>query len=298
MKKKILVILAAGMGSRFGGPKQLFPVGPNGEFIMDYSIYSAIKYGFTKIVFVTRKEILDDLKNTIGKRIEGKVDVSYIIQDINIIPDGFKVPEGRTKPWGTAHAIYCAKNEIDANFAVIAADDFYGDEGIKDLANALDNDEYCVIGYKLGDTLSKTGNVNRGVVISKNGIVLDVIESSCRYDETTDKIICKPLDTSKPELLLDKNNSVSMLMYGFTPEIINVLNKEIVASFNENKNNLDTFEFMMPNIMALEIKRGRKIYDIPTESKWIGLTYKEDIDELKQYLVDIINKGVYPNKLW
>ena len=298
MKKKILVILAAGMGSRFGGPKQLFPVGPNGEFIMDYSIYSAIKYGFTKIVFVTRNEILDNLKNTIGKRIEGKVEVSYIIQDINIIPDGFKVPEGRTKPWGTAHAIYCAKNEIDANFAVIAADDFYGDEGIKDLANALDNDEYCVIGYKLGDTLSKTGNVNRGVVISKNGIVLDVIESSCHYDETTDKIICKPLDTSKPELLLDKNNSVSMLMYGFTPEIINVLNKEIIVSFNENRNNLDTFEFMMPNIMALEIKRGRKIYDIPTESKWIGLTYKEDIDELKQYLVDIINKGVYPNKLW
>lgn len=298
MKKKILVILAAGMGSRFGGPKQLYPVGPNGEFIMDYSIYSAIKYGFTKIVFVTREELLDELKNTIGKRIEGKVEVAYVLQDINNVPEGFTVPDGRVKPWGTAHAIYSAKNEVDANFAVITSDDFYGDEGIKDLANSLDLDKYTVIGYKLGDTLSKNGSVRRGVVISKNGLVKDVIESVCYYDEDIDQVVCTPLDESKPSYTLPTSNSVSMLMYGFTPNIMKVLDEEFVKSFNDNKDKLDSFEFMMPDILALEIKRGKEILDIPTNSKWIGLTYQEDIDELKAYLLDQISKDVYPNNLW
>lgn len=298
MKKKILVILAAGMGSRFGGPKQLYPIGPNGEFIMDYSIYSAIKYGFTKIVFVTRKELLDQLKKTIGKRIEGKIEVSYVIQDINNIPDGFKVPEGREKPWGTAHAIYCAKDEIDGNFAVIAADDFYGDEGIKDLSNGLDLNKYFIIGYRLGDTLSKNGTVNRGILISENGLVKEMIESSCFYDKNIDKVVCKPLDETKDEYILSTDNSVSMLMYGFTPEMMDVLTKEIIIDFNENKDNLDTLEFLMPDIIDLEIKRGKEILDIPTKSKWLGLTYQEDIDELKSYISKLIEDGVYPNKLW
>lgn len=298
MKKKILVILAAGMGSRFGGPKQLYPVGPNGEFIMDYSIYSAIKYGFTKVVFVTREEILDQLKNSIGKRIEGKIEVSYVLQDINNIPQGFSVPEERKKPWGTAHAVYSAKKEIDSNFAVITSDDFYGDEGFKDLSKALDDDTCCVIGYKLGDTLSNNGAVKRGIIISEDGVIKEIIESSCYYDDDTKKVICTPLDESKPEMKLDVDNSVSMLMNGFTKDIINVLDKEIINSFNNNKDKLDSFEFMMPDIMDLEIKRGRTILDIPTNSKWIGLTYQEDIDELKSYLNKIIKEGVYPNNLW
>lgn len=298
MNKKILVILAAGVGSRFGGPKQLYPIGPNGEFIVDYSIYSAIKYGFTKVVFVTREELLKDLKSTIGKRIANKIEVSYVIQDMNNIPKGFKVPDGRAKPWGTAHAIYCAKDEVDSNFAVIASDDFYGDEGIKDLSAGLDLNKYFVIGYKLGDTLSKNGTVKRGVVISKNGLVKDIIESECYYDKDIDKVVCTPLDKSKSSYSLPTTNSVSMLMYGFTPEIMKVLDEEIVKSFNENKNNLDSFEFLMPDVMALEIKRGKEILDIPTKSKWLGLTYQEDIDELKKHILDDIDAGVYPNKLW
>ena len=260
MKKKILVILAAGMGSRFGGPKQLYPVGPNGEFIMDYSIYSAIKYGFTKVVFVTREELLDQLKNSIGKRIEGKIEVSYVLQDINNIPQGFSVPEERKKPWGTAHAVYSAKKEIDSNFAVITSDDFYGDEGFKDLSKALDDDTCCVIGYKLGDTLSNNGAVKRGIIISEDGVIKEIIESSCYYDDDTKKVICTPLDESKPEMKLDVDNSVSMLMNGFTKDIINVLDKEIINSFNNNKDKLDSFEFMMPDIMDLEIKRGKTIF--------------------------------------
>jgi len=298
MNKKILVILAAGVGSRFGGPKQLYPIGPNGEFIMDYSIYSAIKYGFTKVVFVTREELLKDLKSTIGKRIANKIEVSYVIQDMNNIPKGFKVPDGRAKPWGTAHAIYCAKDKVDSNFAVIASDDFYGDEGIKDLSTGLDLNKYFFIGYKLGDTLSKNGTVKRGVVISKNGLVKDVIESECYYDKDIDKVVCTPLDKSKSSYNLPTTNSVSMLMYGFTPEIMRVLDEVIVKSFNENKNNLDSFEFLMPDVMALEIKRGKEILDIPTKSKWLGLTYQEDIDELKKHILDDIDAGVYPNKLW
>lgn len=298
MNKKILVILAAGMGSRFGGPKQLYPIGPNGEFIMDYSIYSAIKYGFTKVVFVTREELLKDLKSTIGERIANKIEVSYVIQDMNNIPQGFKVPDERAKPWGTAHAIYCAKDEVDSNFAVIASDDFYGDEGIKDLSTALDLNKYFVIGYKLGDTLSKNGTVKRGVVISKNGLVKDIIESECYYDKDINKVVCTPLDKSKSSYNLPITNSVSMLMYGFTPEIMKVLDEEIVKSFNDNKDNLDSFEFLMPDVMALEIKRGKEILDIPTKSKWLGLTYQEDIDELKKHILDDIDAGVYPNKLW
>lgn len=286
------------MGSRFGGPKQLYPVGPNGEFIMDYSIYSAIKYGFNKIVFVTRKELLDDLKNTIGKRIEGKVEVSYVLQDINNIPQGFTVPDKRVKPWGTAHAIYSAKNEVDSNFAVITSDDFYGDEGFKDLSKALDEDKCCVIGYKLGDTLSNNGAVKRGIIISKGGVIKDIIESSCYYDEDSKKVVCTPLDDAKEEMKLELNNSVSMLMNGFTKDIMDVLDKEIINQFNANKDKLDTFEYMMPDIMALEIKRGRTIFNIPTNSKWIGLTYKEDIEELQKYINKIIGEGIYPNKLW
>ena len=152
--EKTLVILAAGMGSRFGGMKQTYPVGPNDEFIMDYSVYSAIRYGFTKVVFIIREEYLDLFKSTIGKRIEGKIKVGYAFQKLEDIPEGFTVPEGRVKPWGTAHAIYCARNEIEGNFGVITADDFYGDQAFKDLSEALEDNCYSVIGYHVADTLS------------------------------------------------------------------------------------------------------------------------------------------------
>lgn len=296
MKNKTLLILAAGMGSRFGGPKQLYPVGPNGEFIMDYSIYSAIKYGFNKVVFVTRKELLDEFKNTIGKRIEGKVKVEYALQSLNFIPKGFKVPEGREKPWGTAHAIYCAKDYINEDFAVITADDFYGDIAFKDLSDALEKKEYSVLGYALAETLSLNGSVKRGVVMSHDGIVDEVIESVCTLEGDMVKI--EPLNTSKEPRLLPKNNSVSMLIYGLKPDIFNVIDSKIVNAFETNKDNLDTYEFYIPDILTEEIEAGRTILDIPTKSKWFGLTYKEDIDILSNHIKDEINSGVYPNNLW
>ena len=296
MKNKTLLILAAGMGSRFGGPKQLYPVGPNGEFIMDYSIYSAIKYGFNKVVFVTREELLDEFKSTIGKRLEGKVEVKYALQKLDIIPDGFKVPENREKPWGTAHAIYCAKDYINEDFAVITADDFYGDIAFKDLSNGLDNDKYTVIGYELADTLSPNGAVKRGVVLSHDGIIDEVLESVCTLDG--DKVLVEPLNKSKEPRLLPKNNSVSMLMYGLKPDIFGIIDSKMVSSFESNKDDLDTYEFYIPDILSEEIASGRTILDVPTKSKWFGLTYKEDIDILSDYIKEEIKNGVYPENLW
>ena len=296
MKNKTLLILAAGMGSRFGGPKQLYPIGPNGEFIMDYSIYSAKKYGFNKVVFVTRLELIDEFKNTIGKRLDGIIEVKYALQTLNYIPEGFTVPEGREKPWGTAHAIYCAKDYINEDFAVITADDFFGDEAFKDLSEALDKKEYSVIGYKLGETLSLNGSVNRGVVMSHDGIVDEVVESTCTLEEDT--VLVEPKNKSKASMHLPLDNSVSMLMYGLKPDVFDIIGSKIVDELTNNKDKLDTFEFYIPDILTEEIQSGRTILDIPTNSKWIGLTYQEDADMLKKYILELIEKGVYPNKLW
>ena len=296
MKDKTLVILAAGMGSRFGGMKQTYPVGPNEEFIMDYSIYSAIKYGFTKVVFVIREEYLDLFKSTIGARLEGKVKVDYAFQKLDIIPEGFTVPEGRVKPWGTAHAIYCAKDKIEGNFGVITADDFYGDIAFKDLSNALDSDNYSVIGYHIADTLSVNGAVKRGVVKSQNGIINEIIESSCVLEG--DKVKCTPLDTSKETFYVDKDNSVSMLMNGFTYEIITKIENVMKDEFEHNKDNLDTYEMLLPDIMDESIHEGKIINDIPTNSIWVGMTYKEDAEYLSKFIQKEIEKGTYPNNLW
>jgi choline kinase len=296
MRDKTLVILAAGMGSRFGGMKQTYPVGPNEEFIMDYSIYSAIKYGFTKVVFVIREEYLDLFKSTIGARLDGKIKVDYAFQKLDIIPEGFSVPEGRVKPWGTAHAIYCAKDKIEGNFGVITADDFYGDIAFKDLSDSLDSDNYSVIGYHIADTLSENGAVKRGVVKSQNGIINEIIESSCILEG--DKVKCTPLDTSKETFYVDKDNSVSMLMNGFTYEIITKIENVMKDEFEHNKDNLDTYEMLLPDIMDESIHEGKIINDIPTNSIWVGMTYKEDAEYLSKFIEKEIEKGTYPNNLW
>lgn len=294
--EKTLVILAAGMGSRFGGPKQFYPIGKNGEFIMDYSIYSAVKYGFTKIVFVIRKEFEDELNNTIGKRIKGFVNYSYVFQELSDVPTGYQIPLERTKPLGTAHAMYCARNEVVGNVAVISADDFYGDEAFKDLSNLLDKNEYGIISFKIADTMSNYGTVKRGVCITNKDVLEDVIESECNLEN--DYVICKPLDKSKAPFKIDKDGSVSMLMFGFTPDIFKSINDEIISSFENNQKDLLNFEIFLPNVISNEIKKGRKVLNIKTLSKWIGVTYKEDVNALRQVIDDYISKGIYPDNLW
>jgi NDP-sugar pyrophosphorylase family protein len=296
MKEKTLVILAAGMGSRFGGMKQTYPVGPNDEFIMDYSIYSAIRYGFTKVVFIIREEYLDLFKSTIGKRIDGKIKVGYAFQRLDDIPTGFDVPEGRVKPWGTAHAIYCARDQIEGNFGVITADDFYGDIAFKDLSDALEDDCYSVIGYHVADTLSPNGAVKRGIIRSNDGIINSIIESSCILDG--DVVKCTPLDQTIAAFEVSKDNSCSMLMNGFTQDIITKIGNVMRDEFENHKDDLNNFEMLLPDIMDASIKDGKIIKDIPTESTWIGMTYKEDADVLKEFITNEINKGIYPDNLW
>lgn len=297
MKEKTLVILAAGMGSRFGGMKQIEPVGPNGEFIIDYSIYSAIKYGFKKVVFVIKEENYDVFKETIGARVENKVNVEYAFQKLEDIPVGFNVPEGRKKPWGTAHAIYAAREYIGGNFGVITADDFYGDDAFKQLSDSLDEENnYSIIGYKVGDTLSDVGAVKRGVVLHHDGIVENIIESSCIL--SGDMVECTPLDTSKEKFMVEKNHPVSMLMNGFTKEILTTIGNDMEEEFKNNQDHLLDYEMLLPDIMDEEIKKGKIIKVINTDAKWIGMTYKEDCEILKQFVLKEIENGTYPENLW
>lgn len=297
MEEKTLVILAAGMGSRFGGMKQIEPVGPNGEFIIDYSIYSAIRYGFNKIVFVIKEENYDVFKETIGSRVESKVKVEYAFQRLEDIPLGFEVPGERKKPWGTAHAVYAAREFINGNFGIITADDFYGDDAFRVLSEGIDNtNEYIIPGYAIADTLSDNGAVKRGVIVHEDGMVKSVTESSCILDG--EKVKCVPLDTSKEEFYVEKNHPVSMLMNGFTKDILDTIGNDMHDAFANNQDHLLDYEMLLPDIMDEDIKNGKVIRVVNTTAHWMGMTYKEDKEALQEFIKKEIENGVYPEDLW
>lgn len=297
MEEKTLVVLAAGMGSRFGGMKQIEPVGPNGEFLIDYSIYSAIRYGFNKVVFVIKEENYDVFKNTIGSRIEGKVKVEYAFQKLEDIPEGFSIPEGRVKPWGTAHAVYAAREFINGNFGVITADDFYGDDAFKVLSNHLSNsNNYCIVGYNMGDTLSSNGAVKRGVILHDSGVVKSIVESSCILDG--DRVKCMPLDETKETFYVDVDHPVSMLLNGFTPKLLTTIGNDMERAFRDHQDKLLDYEMLLPDIMDQDIESGITIDVVPTIAKWMGMTYREDTENVKAFIKQEIADGVYPEKLW
>lgn len=298
MNKDItLVILAAGMGSRFGGLKQMEPIGPTGQFIIDYSIYDAIKAGFNKVVFIIKEENYEAFKETIGSRIESQIKVEYCFQKIDNIPDGYELPKDRVKPLGTAHALYCAKDIINENFAIISADDFFGYDAFKKAADYLkNNNDFCVIGYKIGDTLSDKGSVKRGVCIEKNGYLTDIIES--KVEKVGEKVHCEPLSGAKP-YNVNLDNPVSMLMFGFTPKLFNGIESGFKLFLDNNQDNLDTCEYLLPDVLDKMIKEGKtKVKVLPTSSKWIGMTYKEDLPEVKKDLKKMHESGEYPINLW
>ena len=298
MNKDItLVILAAGMGSRFGGLKQIEPMGPNGEFIIDYSVYDAIKAGFTKIVFIIKEENYDIFKETIGSRVEPHIKVEYCFQKNDNLPEGCSLPEDRVKPLGTAHAILCAKEKVNENFAIISADDFFGYDAFKQAGDFLkENTDFCVIGYKIGETLSEQGTVKRGVCMEKDGYLTDVIESKATKEG--DIVHCEPLDGSAPyDIKLD--NPVSMLMFGLTPILFEELEKEFVKFFEDNKDNLDKCEFLLPDVLDEMIKNNKiRIKVLPTSGKWLGVTYKEDVDKVREQIKELHDDGKYPQDLW
>ena len=292
-----LVIMAAGMGSRFGGLKQIEPVGPNGEFIIDYSIYDAIKAGFDKVVFIIKEENYDIFRETIGSRIEGKIQVEYAFQSFSELPENVELPSDRVKPFGTAHALYCARKYINSPFAVISADDFYGREAFECLGNSLKNEEEnCIIGYKIGNTLTENGKVKRGICFEENGILTSIIES--KVERVDNKIICEPLD-GRDTYEVSEEHPVSMLMYGMQLDILNYLENSISDFFDNNKENLLTCEWLLPDVVDEYSKKFNKnIKVIPTTSVWKGITYASDLEEFKKYINEQVERGVYPIDLY
>ena len=289
-----LVIMAAGMGSRFGGLKQIEPVGPNGEFIIDYSIYDAKRCGFDKIVFIIKEENYEIFKETIGKRVEGKIIVEYVFQNNLNVP--IEIPTERVKPLGTAHAILCCKDLVKENFAVINADDFYGYNAYKILAENLrkTNDEFLMVSYLLGQTLTKSGKVKRGVCHKDGEYLTDITESE--VIEENNKLVGTELETGK-EINVDKNTLVSMNMFGFTPKIFELLEnnfKEFLLTHDIMKS-----EYLIPSELSKYIKEGLiKLRVLETDAKWFGITYKEDKEEFTEEINKLVKKGVYPSKLW
>ena len=299
MKKNLtLVIMAAGMGSRFGGLKQIEPVGPNGEFIIDYSIYDAVRAGFNKVVFIIKEENYEIFKETIGSRVEKQIKVEYAFQRLTDIPKGYDIGN-RTKPWGTSHAILAAKNNVKGDFIIINADDFYGSDAYMQASKFFNEDapdEYAIIGYKIKNTMSENGAVKRGVCEQKNGYLTKLVESS--VEEKDGKIIASPLDGSAP-FEIKADDPVSMNMFCFKDDLFPYLDKHLVEFFEKNKDNLEKCEYLIPDSVYNSVKEGRvKVRVIPTTAKWQGITYKEDKEKLVKDIEKLIKKGEYPQNLW
>ncbi len=290
---KSLVILAAGMGSRFGGLKQIEPLGPNGEFIIDYSIYDAIKAGFEKVVFVIKEENYDIFKSTIGSRVEDKIKVEYAFQANDV--EG--VPTSRIKPLGTGHAIMCTEKFIDGPFMIINADDYYGVDAYQKasayLSDMKDN-EYGLVGYKVCNTITDNGSVKRGICKVEDGYLKDIVESKIYKDGNTIK--ANPLDTDEEfEISSDTLVSMNMLLFNET------LFKYLKDDFKEflSKADLEKDEFLIPNVLDKHIKNGDiKVKVIDTTSTWYGVTYKEDAPSVKESLAKLHKDGTYSERLW
>lgn len=304
MKKDItLVILAAGMGSRFGGLKQIAPLGPNGEFIIDYSVYDAIKAGFTKIVFLIKEENYELFKETIGSRVEPHIAVEYCFQKNDNVPEGYTIPKERVKPLGTAHAVLCCKNKVNEPFAMINADDFYGRDAYMQAAEFLRNSKdenpsvYGLVGYLVKNTLTENGAVKRGVCKIENDYLQAITESSIeRVDET--KIMAAPLSGAEP-FEVQENDTVSMNMLLFTPSIFKYLEEKFGSFLEDNKDNMEKCEYLIPDVIFEAIRENyAKTKVLPTTAAWYGVTYKEDADSVKASLAKLVEDGIYPNDLW
>jgi choline kinase len=297
--KPTLLILAAGMGSRYGGIKQMDAFGPAGETIMDYSIYDAIACGFGKIVFVIRRDFATDFKELFETKLNGKIATEYVMQEMDEYMDGFPIPEGRTKPWGTAHAVLCAKEVINEPFAVINADDFYGRDAFQKAAHFLTNDvskkKYCIIGYELSKTLSANGTVSRGVCSTDAENNLVSIHERTKIFPEGDKIYY--IENSL-RVALSKDTPVSMNFWGFDPNVFKFIQNLFKKFLEENAHDVKA-EFFIPLIGDEFIKDGKgEIKVIPTSAQWFGVTYKEDAPGVRESLQKLISDGVYPTNLW
>ena len=299
MQDYTLVVLAAGLGSRFGGLKQIEPIGPNGEFIIDYSIYDAIQAGFTKVVFVIKKENEQIFKETIDMRLNGKIKIEYAFQSLDDLPEGYSCPKERTKPWGTGHALYSARHLINGPFAVINADDLYGPEAYQVLMDFLKNNKefnhYVSIGYAVENTLSAFGTVKRGINKTENGILKEIIES--QVGKQNGVIVAKPLD-GRPAFTISDQDTASVNMFGFTEKFMEATINRFSEFLNNHIDDLNAEYLMTNDIISKEINDNKAImYVKKTTAKWGGVTYKEDKENVVKQINDHIKDGTYPTKL-
>ncbi|MBR1935587.1 MAG: nucleotidyltransferase [Muribaculaceae bacterium] len=299
--KPTLFVLAAGMGSRYGGLKQLDGLGPHGETIMDYSIYDAIKSGFGKVVFVIRKDFEQDFREKILSKYENVIPTAVVFQSIQDLPEGFTCPEDRTKPWGTNHAVLMGKDVIKEPFAVINSDDFYGRNSFEVMAQELlslpegAHDRYSMVGFKVGNTLSDSGTVSRGVCVTENGLLCSVVErTKIGYNEKGD-IVFYEADGEHP---LEADVPVSMNFWGFTPDYFEHSEKSFVK-FLERDINTPKSEFFIPLTVSELVESGTSTVKVlKTDSKWFGVTYSEDRPAVVEKIAQLHRDGVYPEKLF
>lgn len=303
MKKDVtLVILAAGMGSRFGGLKQIEPMGPSDEFIIDYSVYDAIKAGFNKIVFIIKRENYELFKETIGKRVEPHIKVEYAFQELNNLPNGWNIPSGRMKPLGTAHAVLCAKDYVNEPFAMINSDDFYGRDAFTKAYDFLSNTDinsskYGMIGYMVANTLTENGSVKRGVCeVDSNNYLKSITES--KIEKIGNEIVASPLDGSD-SFTVNSDDTVSMNFLLFTPSIFGYIEEGFSKFFMDNKEDLLTSEYLIPDVVSNLIKNGRaSMKVIRTTASWHGVTYREDTPDVKNSIKKLVDEGEYKENLW
>ena len=297
-----LVILAAGMGSRYGGLKQIDPLGPSDEFIIDYSIYDAIQAGFEKVVFIIKEENLQDFKDTIGNRVEKHIKVEYVFQALNDLPAGYSVPEGRVKPWGTSQALLCAQKAVDDNFAVINADDFYGRDSfekiakyLKELKQGESKKHYAMCGFVLKNTLSENGHVARGVCITENDMLVHIDERT-KIQRNNGQTQFFEDETGWTDV--DENSPVSMNIWGFDPSVFEEIRKRFPAFLDNLKNPLKD-EYLLPvSVQDLMNDGFCDVTVLPTDAKWYGVTYREDKEPVQAFIHSQIENGTYPENLW
>lgn len=304
MKKTALVIMAAGIGSRFGkGIKQLAPVGPDGEIIMEYSIHDALEAGFNKVVFIIRKDLEEDFRQIIGNRIEKVTEVEYAFQSLDDLPEGFTCPADRTKPWGTGQAVLAAKAVLDEPFIVINADDYYGKEAYVKIHDYLVQEQpkdgklhICMAGFRLGNTLSDNGSVTRGVCLTENGALVGIDETHNIF-KTETGAQARYDDGSTKEL--NVKDLVSMNMWGLTPEFMDTLEKEFVEFLKNVKEGEIKKEYLLPELIDKLIKNETATVDVlDTKDSWFGVTYQEDKETVMNEFQKLTDAGVYPKTLF
>ena len=296
-----LVIMAAGMGSRFGGLKQMTPVDEEGHFIIDFSLYDAYQAGFRRVAFIIKREIEQTFRETIGARMEKWFHVDYVYQELDRLPEGFAVPEGRRKPWGTAHAVACCRGVVEGPFAVINSDDFYGRGAYEAIFRFLTESEaphhYAMLGYQLRNTVTEFGSVARGVCHVQDGMLLDITERTKIFKRGQDAAYTEDGETFVP---LSGDTQVSMNFWGFTPEILDEIWDAFPAFLAENLPvNPEKCEFYLPTFVGSRLAEGKvRVRVLPCMETWHGVTYKEDLDSVKSAIGQLKREGKYPARLW